>query len=190
MGKEQSRIQPEDLEDLIRNTDFTSTEILEWYRKFALGCPNGHLTIEEFKELYREFFPHGDPSKFSEHVFRTFDTNGDGLLDFKEFLTALHITSRGTIEQKLSWAFRMYDLDGNGLISCDEMLDVVKSIYKINRFKNFPEEDTTPEKRTAELFRQLDRNMDGQITLEEFIEGARSDPSILKLLRQNPMTMH
>ena len=57
-------------------------------------------------QIYSKCFPAGNAEEFCVHVFRTFDTDRNGTIDFKEFLLAIDVTSSGSPEEKLNWAFR------------------------------------------------------------------------------------
>merc|ERR1712004_892880 len=121
----------EDLEFLRSNTRYDEGTIKEWYKGFKQDCPDGKLTPDAFMKIYSKCFPAGSAGQFCDHVFRTFDMDKNGFVDFKEFLLAIDVTSTGTPEEKLQWAFSMYDVDGNGWIDLAEMTRIVVSIYKM-----------------------------------------------------------
>ncbi|OMJ07794.1 Neuronal calcium sensor 1 [Smittium culicis] len=168
MGKSNSKLSQEQLNELHKTTYY---------------CPSGEIGLEDFKKIYKNFFPFGDSTKFSERIFKIFDANKNGTVDFKEFLQALSITSRGTPEEKLNWAFELYDIDKDGFITEDEMLQIVSAIYKmLGNMVQLAEDEDTPEKRVKKIFRLMDANSDGKIDLPEFKSGSMQDPIIMQAL--------
>ncbi|OXA63639.1 Neuronal calcium sensor 2 [Folsomia candida] len=157
------KLQKEDLEFLKSHTRYDESTIKEWYKGFKQDCPNGRLTPSKFVDMYKMFFPSGNAEEFCDHVFRTFDLDQNGFIDFKEFLLAIDVTSSGTPEEKLKWAFRMYDVDGNGVIDLQEMQKIVQVAAK-------------------SIFAKMDENGDGQLTQEEFLKGCLQDEELSKML--------
>lgn len=58
-------------------------------------------------EIYEMILPSGNSEKFVNQIFRIFDKDGNGSIDFIEFMLATDMTSAGTVEEKLRWAFKV-----------------------------------------------------------------------------------
>ena len=174
----------ENLEFLKCYTRYDEDTIKEFHKNFMKDCPTGQLTRDTFIDLYKMFIWRGNAEKYCEHVFRAFDTDQNGVIDFEEFLLAMYVTSAGTAEEKLTWAFRMYDVDGNGVIDPEEMLKVVQAIYSMLR-KDATEPMSVADERARKIFRRMDVNRDGLLTEEEFLRGCLEDDDLSKLLAPN-----
>ena len=176
MGKKNSKLDPEAVEDLKHSTGFTETEIITWHKRFYAAFPDGKMKMVGLEKIYEMIFPFGDASKFAEHMFRRYDSNRDGSIDFREFLCAMSITSHGTTENKLKSAFNLYDIDGDGYITRLEMVAMITSIMDMTRPNITEGTLRTPVERTNRIFSILDKNKQGKLTLEEFIKGTRDYP--------------
>ena len=50
----------------------------------------------------------------------------DGVVDFKEYVTAISMLTQGSAVEKLRWSFKLYDKDKDGAITRGEMLDIMQ----------------------------------------------------------------
>ncbi|OWK52731.1 Guanylyl cyclase-activating protein 2 [Lonchura striata] len=173
-------------------------ELQEWYKKFVVECPSGTLFMHEFKRFFG-VQDNQEAAEYVENMFRAFDKNGDNTIDFLEYVAALNLVLRGKLEHKLRWTFKVYDKDGNGCIDKPELLEIVESIYRLKKVCWSDVEDRTPlltpEEVVDRIFQLVDENGDvpicapisptGQLSLDEFIDGARKDKWVMKMLQMD-----
>ncbi|KTG35081.1 hypothetical protein cypCar_00035205 [Cyprinus carpio] len=130
---------PDSLEKMLEQTKFTKTELQILYRSFKNECPTGLVNEETFKLIYSNFFPQGDSSAYAHFLFEAFDKHKNGAVNFEDFVVGLSIILRGTVTDRLCWAFSLYDLNKDGCVTKEKM----------------------------------DRNNDGVVTMEEFLESCQ-----------------
>ncbi|XP_028622345.1 guanylyl cyclase-activating protein 2 [Grammomys surdaster] len=165
-------------------------ELQEWYKKFVVECPSGTLFMHEFKRFFK-VTGNEEATQYVEGMFRAFDKNGDNTIDFLEYVAALNLVLRGTLEHKLKWTFKIYDKDRNGCIDRLELLDIVEAIYKLKKACRVELDHEqqgqllTPEEVVDRIFLLVDENGDGQLSLTEFIDGARRDKWVMKMLQMD-----
>merc|ERR1712156_1361998 len=142
--------------------------------------PAGWTPPKEFREMVEKTMPKSDASKMEKHVFRIYDSNNDGYIDFVEFMLIFHIMSDGTPEEVLEKIFRVFDVNSDGTINKKEMQRLIKDMYGLIKADD-------PEAESKDLiaksaFAEMDKDADGKITCSEFTTACLSQEKISKML--------
>ncbi|XP_052395103.1 Kv channel-interacting protein 2 isoform X5 [Carassius gibelio] len=184
---------PDSLEKILEQTKFTKTELQILYRGFKnvrsfslndFECPTGLVNEETLKLIYSHFFPQGDSSAYAHFLFEAFDRHKNGAVNFEDFVVGLSIILRGTVTDRLCWAFSLYDLNKDGCITKEEMNDIMQSIYDLMGKYTYPcMEDSAPREHVESFFQKMDRNNDGVVTMEEFLESCQKDEAIMESMQ-------
>lgn len=84
---------------------------------------SGALSIDEFMSL-----PELQQNPLVQRVIDIFDADGNGEVDFKEFIHGVsQFSVKGDKLSKLKFAFRIYDMDNDGFISNGELFQVSRN---------------------------------------------------------------
>jgi Ca2+-binding EF-hand superfamily protein len=94
---------------------------------------SGALSIDEFMSL-----PELQQNPLVQRVIDIFDADGNGEVDFKEFIHGVsQFSVKGDKLSKLKFAFRIYDMDNDGFISNGELFQVSVASSPKRPFKVF-----------------------------------------------------
>ncbi|KAM4849831.1 calcineurin subunit B type 2 [Urocitellus parryii] len=119
---------------------------------------SGALSVNEFMSL-----PELQQNPLVKRVIDIFDTDGNGEVDFTEFIRGTsQFSVKGDEEQKLMFAFRIYDVDKDGYISNGELFQVLKMMVGNNL------KDWQLQQLVDKTIIIMDKDGDGKLSFEEF----------------------
>lgn len=178
----------EELRDLAAATSLDEASLQARYRVFVSQHPGGELDREAFREMVGTCFPAAVASRdnIEEHIFRMYDDNKDGIIDFQELMLIVYIMSRGSPEQNLRQIFKLLDVDSDGRVSVAEFKTVVSDLRGVLTDSKMHQaiQDLVVEK----AFIEMDSDGDGLVTCEEFVAACLAHKKFstmltLKLIR-------
>merc|ERR1711934_1080173 len=173
-------LRDEDVASLCETSGFEPLQVREAFNAFVKEHPKGRMKPKDFNKMMSKAMPNKDASKMQKHVFRIYDSNNDGYIDFVEFMIIFHIMSDGTPEEILGKIFRVFDVNSDGTINKKEMQRLIKDMYGL--IKADDPEAESKDLMAKSAFAEMDKDADGKITTEEFISACLSQDELSKML--------
>lgn len=180
-GENQVLVSQQSLDFIIEKTSATKEDVEEQHNNFLKEYPDGKITKKGFSKMMKKCFPDQDVGKLENHIFRMYDMNKDGKVDFREFMIVLTIMSSGTIQENLEQIFRIFDVNNDGTISHKELTRIVKDLFNLLDKEDNP--TMASEKALADTaFNEMDKDKDAKVTKEEFTSACMTHEKISSML--------
>jgi len=185
-------LREEDIRQLMETSGLERMQVEEHFNSFKAEHPDGKMKKKEFKEMMSKALPKKDASKMEKHVFRVYDTNNDGFIDFVEFMVVYYVMADGSPEEVLLKIFRIFDINSDGVISKKELTRLVKDMYGIIsaespdtvRISEIVEtfESASKDMIAKGAFAEMDKDVDGKISKDEFITACLNQEEFSRIL--------
>lgn len=151
------------------------------YYKFSRKSENalaGTITRHQFREFFDICFGMSDDT-LVDRAFVALDKGITPYVTLETWINTLEIYLRGTLDEKITYAFNCYDFMGKGLIRRDVMIQFMRrTIMK----DNVEDVEEAAEDLVDLIIKKMDLDHDGSISLEDFTNTVKENPMLLQCL--------
>ncbi|KAG2393305.1 hypothetical protein C9374_006836 [Naegleria lovaniensis] len=154
----------------------------EWFiGQVEILCSLGELGVSKFVQ---------------EQIFRVFDRDGDGMIDFKEYCMGVAVILNGKFEEKVKMVFKILDFDKNSKVDREELARVYRVVFSSTRKCNLVGNgihrmnEKELEAKVEATMRVCDLNNDGFIDFYEFRTQFQQSPHmnrVFNFIFSNPL---
>ena len=173
-------LREDDIANLVKTSGMTEKDVKHAFDSFVAEHPNGKMKPKDFRQIMSSALPKKDASKMEKHVFRIYDANNDGHVDFVEFMVVYTIMAGGSETEILTKIFRLFDVNSDGVISKKEMSRLVKDMYGL--LKKDDPNISAADLIAKSAFAEMDKDEDGKVSLQEFLTACQAEKDFSKLL--------
>jgi len=173
-------LREDDIATLVKTSGMTEKDVKDAFDSFVAEHPNGKMKPKDFRQIMSSALPKKDASKMEKHVFRIYDANNDGHVDFVEFMVVYTIMAGGSETEILTKIFRLFDVNSDGVISKKEMSRLVKDMYGL--LKKDDPNISAADLIAKSAFAEMDKDEDGKVSLQEFLTACQAEKDFSKLL--------
>jgi len=203
----------EEAKDISEASGMAVEEVQEKFGDFCSEFPNGKIKREHMRKMLGRALPPHAVKNMEKHVFKIFDEDNDGFIDFAEFLPIFFLgygavskyheeeemgpTSAAAQANVRKESSQVYEKE------CDLYLRKVFNAFDPNKqgwvtdveliklvqdMAKFTLPDKSPEELTNEIikaaFDQADLDNDGRLTVDEFVTVCRGEGGELNILTE------
>lgn len=136
------------------------------------------LQFDQFQEFVTKYFSEND--EFKSRLLDAFDFEEGSRISFTEAAVCINILQASSAEEKLKFLFDVFDSNGDGALTPFELKGLLQQVTASAASLGYT--SSTLCTSIAEVMTALDRNDDGRISSQEWMDGCQASPPLMAFL--------
>ncbi|KAN0018522.1 hypothetical protein ACTFIU_011140 [Dictyostelium citrinum] len=178
-----SKLSKEEKEEIMKKTKYSPEDIEQLIKDFKVAAASDKksgFSQEEFIRFFRARFGNWDEASMVR-MFTLFDSDGNGVMDVKEFITALYLMTKAPTLDKLGFFFDLFDSDKSGYLEREEVDKLVNVVVLCGKGLGYKIEDAIDYAVSIISSRHI-ADYEKGMSREEFIKSASQSDKFVKVI--------